>query len=116
MINTKVLPVCYQQFRKQTLISLKKSKVQKQGKTSKEMDGLYIKNTIWTTNIKFKIYTNISYNVATYETPWQAEFWKQVLFIGRLRVDKKGKKTYLSSCKTDAYSSESHTFFSKHAQ
>lgn len=24
MINTKVLPVCYQQFRKQTLISLKK--------------------------------------------------------------------------------------------
>ena len=70
-----------------------------------------------TTNIKFKIYTNISYNVATYEIPWQAEFWKQVLFIGRLRVDKKGKKTnYLSSYKTDAYSSESHMFFSKHMQ
>lgn len=45
-----------------------------------------------TTNIKFKIYTNISYNVAALEIPWQAEFWKQVLFIGRLRVDKKGKK------------------------
>lgn len=55
--------------------------------------------------------------MATYETPWQAEFWKQVLFIGRLRVDKKGKKPhYLSSCKTDAYSSESHMFFSKHMQ
>ena len=51
-----------------------------------------IKKSKQLTNIKFKIYTNISYNVATYETPWQAEFWKQVLFIGRLRVDKKGKK------------------------
>ena len=47
--------------------------------------------------IKFNIYKNISYNVATYETPWQAEFGKQVLFIGRLRVDKKGKKKQTTS-------------------
>lgn len=37
--------------------------------------------------------------------------------LAGLRVDKKGKKPhYLSSCKTDAYSSESHMFFSKHMQ
>ena len=86
MISTKVLPVWYQQFTKQTLILLKKNQ------KFRNKVRLVKKWFLLTTNIKFKIYTNISYNVATYETPWQAEFWKQVLFIGRLRVDKKGKK------------------------
>lgn len=76
----------YQQFTKQTLILLKKNQ------KFRNKVRLAKKWFLLTTNIKFKIYTNISYNVATYETPWQAEFWKQVLFIGRLRVDKKGKK------------------------
>lgn len=60
------------------------------------MDGCYIKNTI-SYKHKFKTCTNISYNMATYETPWQAEFWRQVLLIGRLRADKKGKKQTTSA-------------------
>lgn len=56
--------------------------------------------------------------MATYETFLASRALEEGV-IGRVRVDKKGKqneKNYLNSCKADAYSSESHMFFSKHVQ